>query len=88
LWLRLTNAGHPAVQQAGAGLDGLRRSRNRADYDLARPLARAVALAEVQVAKDVIQVLDAAGQDPVKTQITDAMKVYERDVLQNVTWHP
>jgi uncharacterized protein (UPF0332 family) len=88
LWLRLNNAGHSAVQQAGASLDGLRRSRNRADYDVARPLAQAVALAEVQVAKDVIQALDAAGQEPVKTQITDAMKVYERDVLKTVTWHP
>ena len=32
-------------------------------------------------------VLDAARLDPVRTQITDTMKVYERDVLKDVTWH-
>ena len=32
--------------------------------------------------------LDAAAVEPVRTQVTDAMKVYERDVLHDVTWHP
>jgi hypothetical protein len=26
--------------------------------------------------------------EPTRTQITDAMKIYERDVLQDITWHP
>jgi hypothetical protein len=26
--------------------------------------------------------------DPTRTLITDTMKVYERDVLHDVTWHP
>jgi uncharacterized protein (UPF0332 family) len=34
LWLRLSNAGHPDVQQAGAQLSFLRQERNRADYDI------------------------------------------------------
>jgi hypothetical protein len=31
---------------------------------------------------------DAARLEPIRTQITDAMKIYERDVLKTVTWHP
>ena len=36
----------------------------------------------------IIQVLDAARQEPARTQITDAMIIYERDVLHDVTWRP
>jgi hypothetical protein len=39
------------------------------------------------MAEHIIQTLDAL-VEPTLTQITDAMKIYERDVLQNVTWHP
>jgi hypothetical protein len=31
---------------------------------------------------------EAAAVEPIRTQITDAMKIYERDVLKDVTWHP
>jgi uncharacterized protein (UPF0332 family) len=88
LWLRLCNCGDAAVRRAGADLDVLRRLRNHADYDVDRPLLQATALTQVQNARQVIQVLDAAAQDPLKTQITDTMKIYERDVLKDVTWHP
>jgi hypothetical protein len=38
---------------------------------------------------DVIELLDAAAKEAtVLASITDAMKVYERDVLREVTWHP
>jgi hypothetical protein len=26
--------------------------------------------------------------EPTRSQIRDAMKIYERDVLHDVTWHP
>jgi hypothetical protein len=84
----LCNCGDAAVRSAGADLDVLRRLRNHADYDVDRPLLQATALTQVQNARQVIQVLDAAAQDPLKTQITDTMKIYERDVLKDVTWHP
>src|SRR5579864_8909142 len=38
LWLRLSNAGHPDVQKAGAQLSFLRQERNKADYDIERSL--------------------------------------------------
>jgi uncharacterized protein (UPF0332 family) len=89
LWLRLTNSGHPDVEQAGRRLDQLRRDRNRADYDLGIPLDQRDALNRAQTAQDVIDLLDAIATTPsIRTQITDAMKVYERDVLGQVTWHP
>jgi len=88
LWLRLCNSGDAVVQRAGADLNALRRLRNHADYDVDRPLPQATALAQAQNARRVLQALDAAAQVPLKTQITDAMKIYERDVLKDVTWHP
>src|SRR5262249_36269960 len=88
LWLRLHNCGDPQVQRAGADLNRLRRGRNYADYELHRPQRQAIASARVHMGQRVIQTLDAATTEPTRTQITDAMKIYERDVLQEVTWHP
>jgi len=85
---RLSNAGHPDVQRAGGKLDMLRTQRNRADYDCRVVFQHTMAQAQVLAAREIIQSLDAAAQEPVKTQITDAIKIYERDVLGNVTWHP
>jgi uncharacterized protein (UPF0332 family) len=87
LWLRLANCGTPAIQQAGADFNNLRRDRNRADYDLDRPLRKATAEAQVQAADDIIRALADAEKEPVKTAISDAMKSYEHDVLKEVTWH-
>jgi uncharacterized protein (UPF0332 family) len=87
LWLRLAHAGHPDVESAGNELNSLRRARNRADYDLDRPLAQVYAIDQVQLAETVIELLDLVSATPaVLTQVTDAMKVYERDVLGEVTW--
>jgi hypothetical protein len=37
--------------------------------------------------KVTIQLLEAVSAEPVvRTRITDAIKVYERDVLREVTW--
>jgi uncharacterized protein (UPF0332 family) len=88
VWLRLSNCGDAAVRSAGAGLNALRQERNRADYDLALSVRQPEALKLIRLAEQIIQTLDAARQEPTRTQITDAMKVYERDVLGDVTWHP
>ena len=88
LWLRLANGGDPAVQQAGNDLNYLRRDRNVADYDLRRAVGQSLAQSAIQAATQIIQILDAAAVEPARTQITDEMKRYERDVLHDVTWHP
>lgn len=66
----------------------LRRQRNWADYDDRRTITKAGAIQNVQEAEEIIRALDAAAIDPIRTQIADAMKIYERDVLKDVTWHP
>lgn len=86
LWLRLSNSGHPLVQLAGSDLSVLRRDRNRADYDIEAPLIHAAAFIQVETASKIIQILTDARNDPVRTAITDAMKIYERDVLKETTW--
>lgn len=88
LWLRISNAGHADVHNAGNRLNALRRERNRADYDAHIRVNQAMSRTHVQRAEEIIRSLDAASVDPVRTQITDAMKIYERDVLKDVTWHP
>ncbi|HEY7426306.1 MAG TPA: HEPN domain-containing protein [Gemmataceae bacterium] len=88
LWLRLSNAGVLQVQKAGNQLKDLRQERNWADYDGHRTITRATAVQNVRLAEETIQAFDAAAVEPVRTQITDAMKIYERDVLKDVTWHP
>ncbi len=65
----------------------LRRERNQADYDLRLPVRQTQATGLVQVAEQLIQILDATSA-LTRTQITDAIKIYERDVLKQVTWHP
>lgn len=73
---------------AGRHLGQLRRERNWADYDDHRAISQNDAIRNVRLTQDVIQALDAATVDPVRTQITDTMKIYERDVLKDVTWYP
>jgi uncharacterized protein (UPF0332 family) len=85
---RLSNCGESAVEQAGRELDTLRRLRNRADYDDFPVITQPQAAAAVQLTDGIIQALDAARQEPGRTRMRDAMIVYERDVLQDVTWHP
>ncbi len=87
LWLRLYNCGDPQVRLVGRRLNDLRRERNWADYDLQRTVRQAHAAGQVQLAEQIIQSLDAISP-AMRTQITDAMKIYERDVLKQVTWHP
>jgi uncharacterized protein (UPF0332 family) len=88
LVFRLSNSGEPVVEQAGRDLETLRRLRNRADYDEVPALSQPHAAAAVPLAEGIIQTLDAARQEPARTRVRDAMIVYERDVLHDVTWQP
>lgn len=89
LWLRLSNSGHPVVNNAGKDLYELRRMRNWADYDFRRPLDGAAAIDHVGIATDIIQLLDQlANEAAIFARVLDAIKNYERDVLRQVTWHP
>ena len=85
---RLSNSSDPATEQAGRNLETLRRLRNRADYDEAPALTQAQAVAAVQIGDGIIQALDAVRIEPALSLIRDAMIVYERDVLRDVTWRP
>lgn len=88
LWLRLSNCGDAHIQVAGSDLSTLRRDRNAADYDVDRSLSQPDALLQVVAARNIVQALDAARAEPIRSQITEAMKLYERDVLKQVTWQP
>jgi uncharacterized protein (UPF0332 family) len=88
MYRRLNNCGHPQIVAAARRLGTLRDERNRCDYDLYLMIPQTTALLRIQAAQDIIQELDAARNEPTRTQITDAMKIYERDVLKTVTWHP
>ncbi len=86
LWLRLSNCGDLGVQAAAEELQNLRNRRNHADYDLHLPLGQRAASPLAPIAARIIQTLQAAAQEPTRTQITAAMRVYEQNVLRDVTW--
>ena len=88
LWLRLENSGEMATERAGAELKSMRGRRNMADYDLRRSVSASMAVNAIRWAESIIQSLDAAALPPIRRQITTAMKVYEQNVLRDVTWHP
>ena len=89
LWRRLANSGHAEVIQAGQDGNHLWKMRNRADYDLDRPLAQATAQGFVRLAESMVELLETVEVNlALRAQVTDAMKLYERDVLGEVTWHP
>lgn len=83
---RLQNCGDVHVGRAGSDLQELRQRRNQADYDLHLPVSRVMAASHVLTAEQIVQRLDAARSEPVRTQITDAMRIYERTVLGIATW--
>ena len=87
LWMRLQNCGAAAIEKVGRDLNALRTRRNDADYYLSRPINPVQTRATVLLAEQVVQTLDAI-VEPTRTQIIDAMKLYERNVLRDVTWHP
>ena len=88
MWLRLANAGHPDVQIAGTHLNDLRGERDpRRIMTNHRPMRQATATKLVQTAEEVVR-LDVAAVEPPRSQVINAMIVYERDVLRDVTWQP
>jgi uncharacterized protein (UPF0332 family) len=86
LWMRLSNSGNLEVARAGADLNDLQRERNRSDYDNHVTIHQSDAVLLVQVARQLTQRLGSARVDPLRTQIRDAMRDYERNVLGAVTW--
>jgi uncharacterized protein (UPF0332 family) len=88
LMLRLQNCGVPVIQKAGADLSTFRGKRNVADYDIHHTITAALAQMLVRHAEDLLVIFEGAAHEPTRTAIADAMKIYERDVLKDVTWHP
>jgi uncharacterized protein (UPF0332 family) len=86
LWMRLSNAVHPPLVQAGRDLGHLRTERNQADYELTRTLLQSNARLSVLSARQILQILDACELEPTRTQVRDAMRDYERNALGTVTW--
>ena len=84
----MANCGEPQTKRAGTDLNALRGDRNQADYDLNRPVTARLAVLQVRLAEQIVRFLQDARQEPVRNQVTDAMKIYERDVLQEQTWQP
>ena len=87
LWVRLSNCGDTQVMHAGADLNDLRRLRNQCDYDIHLTVLRARAQAQITRSEQIINLLDNLSPTT-RILIRDAMKIYERDVLQDVTWTP
>jgi uncharacterized protein (UPF0332 family) len=87
VWLRFSNAGRSDVMEQGRRLNVLRQQRGWADYQLNRALMEQAAVDHVHEAMTIIQFLDELGQTPeVLQEVIANMRVYERDVLKEVTW--
>jgi uncharacterized protein (UPF0332 family) len=87
LWRRLSNSGEPDVCEAGRLLNVLRGFRNRADYDLRRPFDESLAFAQVQEAIGLVRLLeDLRTSTEVLGRVVAAIRVYERDVLREITY--
>ncbi|MBI3407543.1 MAG: hypothetical protein HY040_04210 [Planctomycetes bacterium] len=41
---------------------------------------------DVKMAHGIVDAFDRGLVEPVRTQITEAMKIYERDILKEETW--
>jgi hypothetical protein len=85
---RLQNCGNPQLRQAGIDLDALRQARNEADYDLSSLYPSTCVKPYLVLAQRLLQAIPAAGVEPTRTQVRDAIIDYERTVLGQVTWNP
>jgi uncharacterized protein (UPF0332 family) len=85
LWLRLENSGHSELVRAGRTLKDLRSRRNIADYDRRCRVVQQNADLATSDARAIIACLDALRR-PELSEITEAIKKYERDVLKEATW--
>lgn len=84
--LRLSNSGDADLNQAGQRLSELRTLRNRADYEGRRRFESADAEQAVEASHEIIDSLDETRRDPIRSDIMEAIKTYERDVLKETTW--
>jgi hypothetical protein len=55
-------------------------------YELARSLSQPAARAQVQAAREVMEASDDCAGEPIRTQVRDAMRDYEANVLGDITW--
>jgi len=86
---RLSNSGPAQINQIGQDIGRLRSKRITADYHLGHSFDQQTAFDHVQIADKVIETLDDALTMPaLLAQITATIQVYERDVLQLVTFRP
>jgi hypothetical protein len=87
VWLRLANAGQLDIANAGNALRLLRMFRNRADYELGTPFLQKLAISQTEAAQNIVQILDQLAQTPaVLAQVVAAIRVYEENVLRDVTY--
>jgi hypothetical protein len=87
VYLRLSNCGRAEVVTAAQRLWHLREARNWAENNMTVPLELAVALDAVADARRAVRLLDdLAGSEAVLALVVAAMRVYERDVLKQVTF--
>ena len=85
LWKRLENSGHDKAIRIGTELSTLRRDRNQADYDLHTKVTQTLAVTSVGSATWIVATLESLTPED-RVAITEAMKIYERDVLREPTW--
>ena len=85
LWRRLENSKITKLVSVGSDLGALRRERNQADYDLHTTIAQSTALRAVTSATTLFDTLKGLTSEELRSA-TEAMKIYERDVLRETTW--
>jgi uncharacterized protein (UPF0332 family) len=86
VWMRLSNCGNATIEQAGGHLNHLQGLRNEADYDIHLRFDQSDAQLWVQRAGAILQAIATGLVEPTRTQITAAIRDYERNVLGSVTW--
>jgi uncharacterized protein (UPF0332 family) len=83
---RLSNSGDPTLSRAGRELSVLRSDRNLVDYNFRCNLTVSTARLQVQSAREIMEILDDCTLEPPRTQVRDAMRDYEANVLKDITW--
>lgn len=86
---RLRHCGLTHLEQAARELAGLRRDRNRADYDVDSPFPAHVADDAVELAAGLVAAFTEAARDAgVRAAITPPMAEYECAILGVTTLRP
>ena len=84
--LRLSNCGEPALERSGQDLRRLQSARNKADYRIEQDILQSDAHHWGGVARAIRAVVAGGLVEPTRSQITTAIRDYERNVLRTVTW--